>query len=46
MLKKLYKNWTVHNIIAHPLMQICGWFGLFDLGVAIHDATIPEESNP
>lgn len=44
MSRKLYKNWAVHNIIAHPIMEICGWFGLFALGVAIHNATLPEES--
>ena len=43
MLKRLYKNWAVHNIIAHPLICISGWFGLFDLGAKIYDATLPEE---
>ncbi len=46
MMSKLWRNWPVHNLIGHPLMEICGWFGLFDIGVKIHDATLPEESNP
>lgn len=44
-MKRLYKNWTVHNLVAHPLMELvhlatlgkteklCNW---------IHDVTIPE----
>ena len=36
-----YRNWTVHNIIAHPLMGICQLLGLEKLGNAIHDGTLP-----
>ena len=46
-MKKLYKNWTVHNLIAHPLMEILFLisFGkLKDLGDKIHDSTIPIDS--
>jgi hypothetical protein len=34
--------WAVHNIIAHPLMQIFAWFGAYDLAICIHDSTIPK----
>jgi hypothetical protein len=33
--------WSVHNIIGHPLMQICSWFHMTELGIRIHDATVP-----
>jgi hypothetical protein len=39
---RLWRNWGVHNIIAHPLMQICIWLGLHQLGAKIHDGTLPE----
>lgn len=44
-MSRLYKNWTVHNLIAHPLSEIV-W--LLSLGMAkktsgwIHDVTLPE----
>lgn len=37
----LYKNWTVHNIIAHPLSEILHLLGFEHLGNRVHDATIP-----
>lgn len=43
-MNKLYKNWTVHNLIAHPLSEIVY---LLSLGKAkklvglIHDVTLP-----
>ncbi len=38
-MKKLYKNWFVHNCIAHPVMH---FVGVFDDGLArkIHDGTL------
>ena len=33
--------WAIHNVIAHPAMQVAAWLGAPRLGVAIHDATIP-----
>jgi hypothetical protein len=41
---KLYKNWTAHNLIGHPLMAIAYLVGLNDLGAKIHDATLPPET--
>ena len=37
----LYKNWTVHNIFAHPLMEILFVLRLKKLGTKIHDSTLP-----
>ena len=37
----LLRNWTTHNLIAHPLSEILHLLGLGDAGNAIHDATIP-----
>ena len=33
--------WAVHNIIGHPLMQIFSWLGFPQIGLAIHDKTVP-----
>lgn len=42
---KIFKNWPIHNLFGHPLMQICIWFKLPDLGNKIHDYTMPEEND-
>ena len=34
-------TWAVHNLIGHPLMQICSWLGYTRLGLKIHNITIP-----
>jgi hypothetical protein len=33
--------WAIHNLIAHPAMQVAAWLGAPRIGMAIHDATIP-----
>jgi hypothetical protein len=33
--------WAVHNLIGHPLMQVCAWLHLTSLGLKIHDMTVP-----
>ena len=43
--KVIYKNWWVHNIVAHPLMQILGSLGFIGLSGALHDATLPAEGS-
>jgi len=48
MMSKLYKNWTVHNLVAHPLMEVLYLisFGkLKGLGNKIHDATLPVDNH-
>jgi len=43
-MNKLYKNWTTHNLIGHPLMAIAYLVGFDELGKIIHDATLPPET--
>lgn len=33
--------WALHNLLAHPAMQVLAWFGHGRLGVRLHDATTP-----
>lgn len=48
-MKKLYKNWPVHNLISHPLSEIVYWctFPFFGDKISgwIHDATIPDHTH-
>jgi hypothetical protein len=52
MIKKFWKNWTVHNVVSHPLSEIIYWvcFPFVSREKAesisnwIHDVTIPEDS--
>mgnify|MGYP000026186375 FL=1 len=43
-MKRIYKNWTVHNLLAHPISEIV-WllsFGrLENVSNWIHDVTVP-----
>ena len=41
-MKKLYKNWFVHNMLGHPLMQIFNMLGFRLIASYIHDCTLPE----
>lgn len=38
--------WAAHNIVAHPAMEVLGWFGLAAAGRRLHDATLPPEARP
>lgn len=47
-MKKIYKNWFVHNMIGHPLSEVAYWLFLlfgakraFEISGQIHDATLP-----
>ncbi|MFO0658707.1 MAG: hypothetical protein U0165_02580 [Polyangiaceae bacterium] len=33
--------WVIHNLIGHPLLQLCAWLGQRELGLKIHDLTVP-----
>src|SRR5579864_8525005 len=33
--------WAIHNFLGHPLMQLFSWLGLRELGLKIHDETVP-----
>ena len=35
-------NYTIHNVVAHPLMEILHLVGFTELGNRIHDATLPK----
>lgn len=34
-------QWTLHNVVAHPLSELLYQVGLADLSHHIHDVTIP-----
>lgn len=34
-------NYTIHNLVAHPLMEILYLIGLGKWGDKLHDATLP-----
>lgn len=38
--------WAFHNLVGHPLLQLCAWLGQRRLGLAIHDATVPRPRGP
>jgi hypothetical protein len=47
-MSKVYKNWPVHNLIAHPLSEIVYWIvrpagkkKAEDISGWIHDITLP-----
>ena len=41
-MSKLYKNWTAHNLIGHPLSEIAYLLGFSEeIYNWIHDVTIP-----
>lgn len=33
--------WSVHNLIGHPMMQICAFFRLYKLAFWFHDVSVP-----
>jgi hypothetical protein len=50
-MNRIYKNWTFHNIIAHPLSEVVYWivrpFGKSTsekISKRIHDCTLPADS--
>jgi hypothetical protein len=42
-IKDIFKSYTFHNIVAHPIMQLLIAFDQDRLGNKIHDATLPKE---
>lgn len=44
-MKIIYKNWAVHNIVGHPLMQVFNWLQLKAFATMVHDCTLPEEKS-
>ena len=39
---KKHFEYTVHNILAHPLMELLHLFGFTKIGNALHDYTLPK----
>lgn len=40
---KFHKGmWIIHNMVAHPLMQILALMRLFKLAIWIHEITVPK----
>jgi len=37
-------QWTIHNLISHPVSEIFHLLGLEKLSIKIHDCTIPDYS--
>jgi hypothetical protein len=35
------RAWAVHNLVGHPVMQLLAWMGLRELGLGVHEATVP-----
>lgn len=42
-IQKLYKNWFVHNVFAHPLMQLLNMMTLVEFATQLHDSTLPND---
>lgn len=34
-------QYTIHNIIGHPIMELCYIFGMYSLGDKVHKYTLP-----
>lgn len=34
-------QWTLHNMVAHPISEVLYQVGLVDWGNRLHDATVP-----
>ena len=45
LINKLPKKfkWTLHNVVAHPLMEVVYLLGYSKLSEKIHELTIPDE---
>lgn len=40
-LEKIYKNWTIHNFVGHPLMQFLYIINMNQAAKNVHDKTLP-----
>lgn len=41
MIGRLWRNWTTHNLIAHPLSEVAHLLGLDEWSRILHDTSIP-----
>jgi len=37
----MFRSWFVHNLFAHPAMQILNMVGLHRAAEYVHDSTLP-----
>lgn len=44
-MKKSRFEYTIHNMVAHPLMELLHLVGFTELGNRLHDATLPKTHN-
>ena len=44
-MSRLYKNWSVHNCIGHPLMYFAAVLFSVELSKKIHDGTLPDRKH-
>lgn len=35
-------SWVVHNLIAHPVMQLLAFIKCYKLAMKVHDSTVPQ----
>ena len=44
-MKRIKKHfaYSIHNLIAHPLMELLHLFGFTKIGDALHDYTLPKQ---
>lgn len=35
-------KWILHNLVAHPVMQILALFKFYKLAIRVHDDTVPK----
>ena len=38
-------TWVIHNLFAHPLMQILAFMRLYKWAIWVHDVTVPKPTN-
>lgn len=41
-LKSAKFAWAIHNLFAHPVMQLLAFFKLYNWAFWVHDATVPK----
>jgi len=44
-MEQIYRNWTMHHMIGHPLLAIFTAIGLTGIGHWVHDVTLPEHDH-
>ncbi len=45
-MRNLWRNWSTHNLIGHPLSEIAHLLGLDEWARILHDSTLPADPRP